>query len=209
MKFIITWTKSNFLGLLSSYNAKSMLAQSLLVSTHPPPLKGSAPAVPGSWLSSGLYMVAIASWAQGLSASIFSFTWCGLVSKDMHPQNRRYVSVSSWERVGMGEFVKTANGTCYFCKGSQEIEFPYLSTRKIMGSDAGKDEDISEVPVKRQEPSSASWSLSRIRQPSEKRASFHWVPGGCHYGPLGWKWLLETHSLPLAHSCNFFGLLRH
>lgn len=61
MKFIITWTKSNFLVLLSSYKAKSMLTQSVLVSTHLPPLKGSAPIVPRSWLSSGLYMVAIAS----------------------------------------------------------------------------------------------------------------------------------------------------
>lgn len=56
----------------------------------------------------------------------------------------------------MGESVKTANCMCYFCKGSREMWFPYVSTRKIMGSDAGKDEDICEVPVKRQEPSSAS-----------------------------------------------------
>lgn len=56
----------------------------------------------------------------------------------------------------MGESVKIANCMCYFCKGSREMWFPYVSTRKIMGSDAGKDEDICEVPVKRQEPSSAS-----------------------------------------------------
>lgn len=50
----------------------------------------------------------------------------------------------------MGESVKCVNGMYYFYKGSQKIQFPYVSTRKIMGSDAGEDEDISEVPVERQ-----------------------------------------------------------
>ena len=51
----------------------------------------------------------------------------------------------------MGESVKTVNGVCYVCKGSREMWSPYVSTRKIMGSDAGKDGDIFEVPVKRQD----------------------------------------------------------